>query len=289
MTAALLEKDKNQIPAAEDGVDRYLREIQAYPLLTPEEERDLARRCAAGDEEAVRRMVNANLRLVVAVARKYAGRGVPLLDLVQEGSIGLLVAARKFDYTLDYRFSTYATKWIRQGVTRCLMEHAGLIRVPAHTAERMRKIITTQRELYQQLGRGPSCGEVSAACGISEAKVRQLLELIPEIGSLDAPVGDEADGTLIQLLKELQAPQPYEELVQRELKETMDDLLARLEPRQRQVLRLYYGMEDGICRSFQEIGKAMGVSKERARQIKRQAMDKLQRLGEGLGLEDYLE
>ena len=289
MTAALLEKDKNPIPAAEDGVDRYLREIQAYPLLTPEEERELARRCAAGDEEAVRRMVNANLRLVVAVARKYTGRGVPLLDLVQEGSIGLLVAARKFDYTLDYRFSTYATKWIRQGVTRCLMEHAGLIRVPAHTAERMRKIITAQRELYQQLGRAPSSAEVSAACGISEAKVRQLLELIPEIGSLDAPVGDETDGTLIQLLKELQAPQPYEELVQRELKETMDDLLARLEPRQRQVLRLYYGMEDGVCRSFEEIGKTMGVSKERARQIKRQAMDKLQRLGEGLGLEDYLE
>ena len=289
MTAALLEKEKNPIPAAEDGVDRYLREIQAYPLLTPEEERELARRCAAGDEDAVRRMVNANLRLVVAVARKYTGRGVPLLDLVQEGSIGLLVAARKFDYTLDFRFSTYATKWIRQGVTRCLMEHAGLIRVPAHTAERMRKIITAQRELYQQLGRAPSSAEVSAACGISEAKVRQLLELIPEIGSLDTPVGEDADGTLVQLLQELQAPQPYEELVRRELKETVDDLLARLEPRQRQVLRLYYGMEDGVCRSFEEIGKIMGVSKERARQIKRQAMDKLQRLGEGLGLEDYLE
>ena len=168
------------------------------------------------------------------------------------------------------------------------MEHAGLIRVPAHTAERMRKILTAQRELYQQLGRTPSSNEISAASGISESKVRQLLELIPEIGSLDAPVGEE-DGTLIQLLKELQAPQPYEELVRRELKETLESLLDRLDPRQQQILRLRYGMEDGRCRSFEEIGKIVGVSKERARQIERQAMDKLQRLGEGLGLEDYLE
>ena len=286
MTAALLEKDKNPL-ATEDGVGQYLREIHAYPRLTPEEERELARRCAAGDEEAVRRMVNANLRLVVSVAREYAGRGVSLLDLVQEGSIGLLAAARKFDYTLDFRFSTYATKWIRQGVTRCLLNHAGLIRVPAHTAERMRKVMNARSALQQQLERDPDAEEIAAACGMSAGKVRQLLDLVPEVCSLDTPVGD--DGTLAVLLEDLQAPQPQEELVRRELKETMEGLLSRLDSRQQQILRLRYGMEDGVCRSFEDIGKIVGVSKERARQIERQAMDKLQRLGEGLGLEDYLE
>lgn len=287
MTTALLEKDKNPVPASEDEVGQYLREIHAYPRLTAEEERELARRCAAGDEDAVRRMVNANLRLVVSVAREYAGRGVPLLDLVQEGSIGLLAAARKFDYTLDFRFSTYATKWIRQGVTRCLLNHAGLIRIPAHTAERMRKVLNTRTALHQQLEREPSVEEIAQMSGIPVGKVRQLLDLVPEVCSLDAPVGD--DGTLALMLEDLQTPQPQEELVRRELKETMESLLTRLNPRQQQILRLRYGMEDGVCRSFEEIGKTMGVSKERVRQIERQAMDKLQRLGEGLGLEDYLE
>ena len=287
MTTALLEKDKNPVPASEDEVGQYLREIHAYPRLTAEEERELARRCAAGDEDAVRRMVNANLRLVVSVAREYAGRGVPLLDLVQEGSIGLLAAARKFDYTLDFRFSTYATKWIRQGVTRCLLNHAGLIRIPAHTAERMRKVLNTRTALHQQLEREPSVEEIAQMSGIPVGKVRQLLDLVPEVCSLDAPVGD--DGTLALMLEDLQTPQPQEELVRRELKETMESLLTRLNPRQQQILRLRYGMEDGVCRSFEEIGKTLGVSKERVRQIERQAMDKLQRLGEGLGLEDYLE
>ena len=289
MTAALLEKDKAPVTVGEDDVGEYLRQIRAYPLLTAEEELELARRCAAGDEDAVRHMVNANLRLVVSVARKYTGRGVPLLDLIQEGSIGLLAAARKFDYTKQCRFSTYATKWIRQGVTRCLMNHAGLIRVPAHTAERMRKVITAQSELHQQLGRDPSGEEIAAACGIPERIVEQLLDLIPEICSLDAPVGSEADGTLSLLLEELQTPQPQEELVRRELKATLEELIAKLKPRQQQILRLRFGMDDGICRSCEEIGGLLGISKERVRQIERQTMEKLQQLGADLGLEDYLE
>ena len=163
------------VSVGEDDVRQYLHEIRQFPRLTPEEERSLARRCAEGDEDAIRQMVTANLRLVVSIAREYAGRGVALLDLVQEGSIGLLVAARKFDYTLDFRFSTYATKWIRQGVTRCLMNHAGLIRVPLHTAERMRKVITARTALRQETGEEPTPAQIAGKCSMEEGKVEELL------------------------------------------------------------------------------------------------------------------
>lgn len=289
MTAAVLEKENTTVSAGEDDVRQYLQEIRAFPRLSVEEERTLARRCAEGDAEAVKQMVSSNLRLVVSVAREYAGRGVPLLDLIQEGSIGLLVAAKKFDHTLEYRFSTYATKWIRQGVTRCLMNHVGLIRVPVHTAERMRKIMTAKAALLQEGGQEPTETEIAQHTGIPEAKVHQLLTLIPETCSLDAPTGTEDDGTLGILLEDIHAPQPQEELVRRELKQTMDNLLGMLNDRQRQVLRLHFGMEDGMCHSLEEIGGMLGISKERARQIERQAMEKLQKLGAGIGLEDFLE
>jgi RNA polymerase primary sigma factor len=276
------------VSSGEDDVHQYLQEIRQYPLLTPQEERELAQGCAAGDQDAIRKMVNSNLRLVVSVAREYAGRGVPLLDLIQEGSIGLLVAAKKFDHTLEYRFSTYATKWIRQGVTRCLMNHVGLIRVPVHTAERMRKIMMAKAKLLQESGQEPTEAEIAQQTGIPEGKVRQLLTLIPETCSLDAPMGAEDDGTLGILLEDVHAPQPQEELVRRELKQTMDNLLGMLNDRQRQVLRLHFGMEDGVCHSLEEIGSMLGISKERARQIERQAMEKLQKLGAGIGLEDFL-
>ena len=288
MSVALLTNQTAPVLTPEDDVSYYLSMIRAYPRLTPEQERELARRCAQGEEEAIRMMVCANLRLVVSVAKEYAGRGIPLLDLVQEGSIGLLTAARKFDYTLDFRFSTYATKWIRQGISRCLINHAGLIRIPAHTAEKIRQVQQAGKALHQQLEREPTTAEIAQYCGISEKKIKEYLSLIPEVCSLDAPAGEEEDSTLQLLLEDLQAPQPHEELVRRELKATLDSLLATLNERQRQVLRLHYGMEDGVCYSLDQIGKQLGISKERARQIEHQAMDKLQKQGADLGLEDFL-
>ncbi len=285
MTADLIEQ---HLSAGEDDVRQYLQEIRRYPRLTAEEERELARRCAAGDEKAIRKMVNSNLRLVVSVAREYAGRGVPLMDLVQEGSIGLLVAAKKFDYTLEYRFSTYATKWIRQGVTRCLMNH-GLIRVPVHTAEKIRKVQSVKNGLLQEKGCDPTLGEIADQCGMSVQKVQQLLQLEPQLCSLDSPAGDGDDGTLGMLLENAQAAQPYETLVREELTQIIGDLMGTLNERQQYVLRLRYGMEDGTCYSLDQIGKLLGVSKERARQIEKQAMDKLNKAGRNMGLEDFLE
>lgn len=277
------------VPKDEDDIRQYLREIRQIPRLTPEEERELARRCAQGDEEAIRKMVNANLRLVVSVAKEYSGRGVPLMDLIQEGSIGLLAAARKFDYTRDLRFSTYATKWIRQGVTRCLLNHAGAIRVPVHTAERMRKIQAAQAVLRQEQGTEPTAEEIAARVDMPREKVAELLQLSPDVCSLDVPVGDEDKSSFGNLLEDLEAPQPQEELVRKELNDAIDRLLSNLTQRQRTILRLHFGMEDGVCHSLEEIGQKLGISKERVRQVEKQAMDKLQALGTSMGLEDFLE
>jgi len=291
MTTGLAELHHREsaVSVGDEDMTQYLREIRQFPLLSAEEERNLAMGCARGDEAAIRQMVNSNLRLVVSVAKEYAGRGVPLLDLIQEGSIGLLVAAKKFDYTLENRFSTYATKWIRQGVTRCLMNHAQLIRIPIHTAERMRKVLLAKAALLQETGQEPSEQEIAEYCDMPVDKVRQLLQLNPETCSLDAPVGAEEDATLGVLLEDILSPQPQEELVREELNRTMDALLSMLTERQRMVLRLHFGMEDGVCYSLEQISIRFGVSKERVRQIERQAMERLQKLGAGLGLEDFLE
>ncbi len=288
MSGALLEKENMPLLSGEDDVRQYLQQIRHYPRLTPEQERRLAMACAQGDEDAIRTMVSSNLRLVVSVAREYAGRGVPLLDLIQEGSIGLLTAAKKFDYTLDLRFSTYATKWIRQGITRAIMNHAGLIRVPGYTAERMRKVLMERDALHQQLGVMPTDAQIAEKCGLPEEKVQKLLQLLPEVCSLDAPLHSDEEGTLGMLLENIHAPQPQEELVRRELKDTLDKLLCMLTPRQQQVLRLRFGMEGDDSCSLEQIGAKLGISKERARQVEHEAIRKLQKLGAGLGLEDFL-
>ena len=290
MTQALSEKDNSVLSGHEDDMHLYLQQIRSYPLLTPQQELQLAMECAAGDEDAIRTMVNSNLRLVVSVAREYAGRGVPLLDLIQEGSIGLLMAARKFDYTRQCRFSTYATKWIRQGVNRCILNHAGLIRVPLHTQERMRKLLFSKTKFCQDFGREPNPEELAQLCELPVEKVQQLLQLLPpQVSSLDAPAGDPDHDALQDLLEDTAAPCPHEDLVRKELKRTVDSLLGGLNNRQQKVLRLHFGMEDGVCYSLEQIGSLLGISKERARQINNQAITKLQILGANLGLEDFLE
>ena len=285
MTADFLEE---QLPAGQDDIRQYLREIRRYPRLSPEQERQLAERCAQGEEIAIRQMVDCNLRLVVRVAWDYAGRGVPLMDLIQEGSIGLLVAAKKFDYTLDYRFSTYATKWIRQYVTRYIMNHS-LIRVPIHAVEKLRKIQLAYKKLSQENGVEPTAEQIGAVCSLPAAKVVELLQLEPQICSLEVPTGDGDDGTLGQLIENLQAEQPYEKLVRDELTQIIQNLVSELDERQRIIMQMRFGFDDGKCYSLEQISKVLGVSKERTRQLEKQAIDKLRKSGSKIGLEDFLE
>ena len=289
MSVELLDREETPVSTGEDDMRQYLKEIRQYPRLTPEEEQALAEKCAAGDAEAIRKMVNSNLRLVVSVAREYAGRGVPLMDLIQEGSIGLLNAAKKFDHTLEYRFSTYATKWIRQGITRYMMNHGDVIRVPLHTGDQIRKVRAAAAALLQENGEPATDDQLAEYTGFTVEKIEKLKILDPEICSIDSLIHDGEEGTLGQLIENENASQPYEELVREELKHTMDTLLGMLDERQQKILRLHFGMEDGVCYSLSQISEKLDISKERVRQIEKQAMEKMQKLGAGLGLEDFLE
>ena len=283
MSALLLSKEA---PESED-ISQYLKEIRCNPRLTQEQEVELAKLCATGDRDAIRAMVSGNLRLVVSIAREYTGRGVPLLDLIQEGSIGLLIAAQKFDYTRDLKFSTYATKWIRQGVTRCIMNHSGLIRVPIRAAERLKKIVYARNELRQELEYEPDAAQIAQRADMPQEKVAEYLALLPEVCSLDAPAG-EGEDTLQMLLQDAHAPQPHEELVRKELEQNMQSLLSMLTQRQQQVISLRFGFADGTCYTYEAIAQKLGISKERARQVEGEAVQKLQKRSAGLGLEEFL-
>lgn len=272
--------------AAEENMDLFLQEIRAYPLLTEQEELELAKRCAQGDESAVRQMVNANLRLVVAIAKRYYNGTIPLLDLIQEGAIGLLTAARKFDFTRQVRFSTYAAKWIRQGVIRYAMNNGEPIRVPAHTAELIRRVNEAREQLLLQHQHEPELGRLAQQCQLPEEKVRQLLLFQTKTFSLEQQVWEDGAEPSVE---DLQTPQPLEMLVREELNRTMERLLSMLTPRQQQILRLRFGMDGNKSHSLDQIGQLMGISKERVRQIERQAMLRLKELGADMGLEDFLE
>ena len=288
MTGTIPENATKQAPDFQDELTWYLQQIRSYPLLTAQQERELAMACATGDKTAIRTMVNCNLRLVVSIAKEYANRGVPLMDLIQEGSIGLLTAAKKFDYTKNTRFSTYASPWIRQGINNCILTNSGVIRVARHTMEKMKKILAAVSTIEQE-GLEPDHEELSLRTGIPADKIGELLELIPKVGSLDAPAGDPDHDSLQTILPDTQTLQPQEELVRQELSHTMELLLSALNPRQRQILRLRFGMESDTCHSLAEIGKILGISKERARQLEQQALAKLRELGADLGLEDFLQ
>lgn len=274
------------VAPGEENMDLFFQEIRAYPRLTAQQELELAKRCAKGDEDAIRQMVSANLRLVVAIAKRYYNGAVPLLDLIQEGAIGLLTAARKFDFTRQIRFSTYAAKWIRQGILRYAMNNGDPIRVPAHTAEMIRRVMQAREQLARSLHQEPEPGQIARLCQLPEEKVRQLLLLQPKTFSLEEQVWDEGSEITVE---DIQAPEPHQMLVREELNRTMEQLLAMLTDRQQQILRLRFGMDGGKCYALEEIGNRLGISKERVRQIEKQAMDRLKALGADMGLEDFLE
>lgn len=271
----------------EEDIRRLLEDINSIPRLTEQQEQELAIRCAQGDEQAIDQMVSANLRLVVAIARRYYNGTVPLADLVQEGAIGLMTAAKKFDYTRGYRLSTYASKLIRNSVMHYAVENMNTVRIPPHMVAQIHRVTQVQSQLRQSMEREPTLEEIGAQCDLSADKVSQLLQLKPELLSLDAPVGEhDAVGNLVE---DVRSPHPLQTLMSRELLERMGSLIAQLPERQQRILRLHYGMEDDKCHSFEEIGNMFGFSKERARQIENQALRKLRYLAKNMGLEDFLE
>ena len=274
--------------STDDPVRMYLKEIGKVPLLTPEEEQDLARRMADGDEEAKRRMAEANLRLVVSIAKRYVGRGMLFLDLIQEGNLGLIKAVDKFDYTKGYKFSTYATWWIRQAITRAIADQARTIRIPVHMVETINKVIRVSRQLLQELGHDPSAEEIAAEMGMPVDKVRDILKIAQEPVSLETPIGEEEDSHLGDFIPDEDASEPSEAASFSLLKEQLMSVLDTLTPREKKVLELRFGILDGRTRTLEEVGKEFNVTRERIRQIEAKALRKLRHPSRSKKLRDFL-
>ena len=273
----------------DDPVRMYLKEIGKVPLLTADEEIELAQRMEQGDEEAKKRLCEANLRLVVSIAKRYVGRGMLFLDLIQEGNLGLIKAVEKFDYRKGYKFSTYATWWIRQAITRAIADQARTIRIPVHMVETINKLIRVSRQLLQEYGREPLPEEIAAEMGIPEDKVREIIKIAQEPVSLETPIGEEEDSHLGDFIPDDDAPAPAEAAAFTLLKEQLMSVLSTLTPREEMVLKLRFGLEDGRARTLEEVGKEFKVTRERIRQIEAMALRKLRHPSRSKKLKDYLD
>lgn len=273
---------------SDDSVRMYLREIGQYPLLTGEEEVNLARRIVKGDQNAKQRLAQANLRLVVSIAKKYIGRGLSLLDLIQEGNMGLMRAVEKFDFTKGFKFSTYATWWIRQAITRAIADQARTIRIPVHMVETINRLIREQRRLVQELGREPSPDEVAKAMKISVDKVEHIMKISQETVSLESPVGEEEDSQLGDFIASTEHG-PEELAVYQLLKNHVGEFLQYLSPREQKILRMRFGLDDGRTHTLEEVGEEFGVTRERIRQIEAKALQRLKKHEESHKLQDYLK
>ena len=273
----------------EDPVRMYLKEIGKVPLLSADEEVELAKRMAEGDEDAKKRLAEANLRLVVSIAKRYVGRGMLFLDLIQEGNLGLIKAVEKFDYHKGFKFSTYATWWIRQAITRAIADQARTIRIPVHMVETINKLIRVSRQLLQELGREPTPEEIAAELDMPVERVREILKISQEPVSLETPIGEEEDSHLGDFIQDDNVPVPAEAAAQTLLKEQLDEVLGTLTEREQKVLRLRFGMDDGRARTLEEVGKEFDVTRERIRQIEAKALRKLRHPSRSRKLRDYLD
>lgn len=288
-TEADIEAAITKSVAVDDHVRMYLKEIGKVPLLTAEEEIELAKRMEAGDEEAKKKLCESNLRLVVSIAKKYVGRGMLFLDLIQEGNLGLIKAVDKFDWRKGFKFSTYATWWIRQAITRSIADQARTIRIPVHMVETINKLMRIQRQLIQELGRDPTPAEIAEVMEVSEDKVREILKIAQEPVSLETPIGEEEDSHLGDFIPDEEVPAPAEATAFSMLKEQLVEVLDTLTEREQKVLKLRFGLEDGRARTLEEVGKQFDVTRERIRQIEAKALRKLRHPSRSKKLKDYLE